>query len=94
MAQIQYFLHRLKSISGEGAAMDTQQQSDSVCVCAFVEWYEPHPEQFWFSTSVLVCCKHYYENSFIFLPDLVARAATCHKSVDFVTGQENVLCAL
>lgn len=72
--------------------MDTQQQSDSVC--AFVEWYEPHPEQFWFSTSVFVCCKHCYENSFIFLSDIIASTATCHKSVEFVTGQENVLCAV
>ena len=97
VAQIQYFcLHRLKSISGEGTPVDTQQQSqtDTCSVCTFVEWYEPHPEQFWFSTSVFVCCKHYYESSFIFLSDIIARAATCHKSVNFVTGQENVLCAV
>ena len=51
VAQIQYFCpHRLKSTTRD-AAIDTQQQHDSMCT--FVEWYEAHPEQFWFSTSIL-----------------------------------------
>lgn len=53
-----------------------------------------HPEKFWFSTSVFVCCKFFSETSFIFLSDIVSRAATCYITIDLPTGPERVLCAV
>lgn len=56
--------------------------------------YEPHPEKFWLSTSVFVSCKYFSENSFIFLSDILSRAAICVRTLDFPSGSESVVCAV
>lgn len=85
VAQIQYF-SVLKTKPTEDRA------SEDVYV-AYVRWYEPHPEKSYFSTAVYVCCKHHYDNSFIFLTDIISRAGVCYKTIQFIT-EETVLCAV
>ena len=86
-AQINYFcLHKVVIKVG------TQEQTVTQ-ICAAVSWYDLHPEQ-WFCKPALVFCKHFQSDSFVFLPDIACRLATCIKSVKFSYGHECVLCVV
>jgi hypothetical protein len=61
VAQIQHFcFHQVKQ-SSHGLPFEV--------ISIIVNWYEPHPERFWLSTSVFVCCNYHSGTSFIFLTD-------------------------
>ena len=86
VAQIQYF----SALKTKQTTAIEANVSEHV---AYVKWYEPHPERYFFSTSIFVCCKHHYDNSFIYLSDIISRVAVCYKTIKFIT-EENVLCAI
>lgn len=87
-AQINYFcLHKVVIKVGMQEQTITQ-------VCAAVSWYDLHPEQQWFCKPAMVFCKHFHSDSFVFLPDITCRLATCIKSVKFSYGHESVLCVV